>query len=67
LQKHFQPLRNFPLLGPARGQLAPKLRVTFHRPYAIYYKPLRDSIVIVRVLHGARDVLAIAERGGLDV
>jgi toxin ParE1/3/4 len=67
LQAHFQPLLRFPLSEPARGRLAPKLRVTFHRPYAIYYKPLRDAIVIVRVLHGARDIVAIAERGGLDV
>jgi toxin ParE1/3/4 len=32
--------------------------------YAIYYKPLSDAVVIVRVVHGARDVAAIAERGG---
>jgi toxin ParE1/3/4 len=42
------------------------LRVTFHRPYAIYYKPLSDAVVIVRVIHGARDVAALAERGGFS-
>jgi toxin ParE1/3/4 len=67
LQAHFQPLRRFPLSGVARGQLAPKLRVTFHRPYAIYYTHLREAIVIVRVLHGARDIMAITARGGLDL
>jgi len=40
------------------------LRVTFHRAYAIYYQPLHGEIVIIRVLHGARDVMAIAEQGG---
>jgi toxin ParE1/3/4 len=40
------------------------LRVTFHGAYAIYYRPLADAVVIVRVLHGARDVGALAERGG---
>jgi toxin ParE1/3/4 len=60
----FEPLRHFPLSGPAREQFAPGLRVTFHSPYAIYYKPLSDALVIVRVIHGARDVEAIAERGG---
>jgi toxin ParE1/3/4 len=57
-------LRHFPLSGPARDQLAPGLRVTFHSPYTIYYTPVPDAVVIVRVLHGARDVSALAERGG---
>jgi toxin ParE1/3/4 len=46
-------VRHFPLAAPARDQLAPGLRVTFHRPYAIYYRPLEDAVVIIRVLHGA--------------
>jgi toxin ParE1/3/4 len=44
--------------------MAPGLRVTFHRTYAIYYRPDPEEVVIVRVLHGARDVTAIADRGG---
>lgn len=60
----FEPLRHFPLSGPAREQLAAGLRVFFHSPYAIYYKPLADAVVIVRVIHGARDVAALADRGG---
>ncbi len=55
--------------GPPRfrqGQLrlAPGLRVTFPSPYAIYYRPTADAVDIVRVVHGARDVTAIAARGG---
>jgi toxin ParE1/3/4 len=61
-----EPLRQFPLGGPAREHLAPGLRVTFHAPYAIYYRPQPDAIVVIRVLHGARDIEAIAERGGFD-
>jgi toxin ParE1/3/4 len=38
--------------------------VTFHASYAIYYRVETDAIVIVRVLHGARDVAGLAERGG---
>ena len=64
LEKHFEPLRHFPLSGAAREQIAPNLRVTFHHPYAIYYMPLSNAVVIVRVIHGARDITAIAERGG---
>ena len=57
-------MRHFPLAAQAREQLAPGLRVTFHSPYAIYYRPLADAVVIIRVLHGARDVAAIAEQEG---
>jgi toxin ParE1/3/4 len=40
--------------------------VTFHNPYAIYYMPLRDAVVIVRVIHSARDIAALAERGAFE-
>jgi toxin ParE1/3/4 len=66
IEAQFEPLRNFPLSGPARELLAPGLRVMFHNLYAIYYKPLSDALVIVRVIHGARDVVAFAQRGGFD-
>ena len=46
---------------------APDMRVTFHGPYAIYYTPTIKEIVILRVLHGARDVAALADRGGFNV
>jgi toxin ParE1/3/4 len=38
--------------------------VTFRGAYAIDYMPLADTVVIIRVLHGARDVAALAECGG---
>jgi plasmid stabilization system protein ParE len=34
--------------------------------YAVYYKPFSDALVIVRIIHGARDIAAIAERGGFE-
>lgn len=64
IEAHLEPLRHFPLSGATRDQLAPGLRVTFHNPYAIYYLPRPDALVIVRVIHGARDMAALAERGG---
>lgn len=60
----FEPMRHFPHTAPARDRLAPGLRVTFHGAYAIYYQPRPDEIIIIRVLHGARDIAAIAEHGG---
>jgi toxin ParE1/3/4 len=40
------------------------LRITFHDRYAIYYRPFADAIVIIRVLHSARDAAALADQGG---
>ena len=60
----FEPIRHFAFAAPLREKLAPELRVTFHAAYAIYYRPITEAIVIIRVLHGARDADALAERGG---
>ena len=54
-----------PFMGSRREHLGAGLRVTFHSPYAIYYLLTETEVVIVRVLHGARDVVAIAGQGGL--
>jgi len=54
------------LAAPARPQLAAELRVTFHYPYAIYYRPSEEAVTIIRVLHGARDIAALAAQGGLE-
>jgi toxin ParE1/3/4 len=45
---------------------APGLRVTFHGSYALYYIHTDDELVIVRVLHGARDAAALADRGAFS-
>ena len=65
IERAMEPARHFPLIGPARDHLAPGLRVLFRRPYAIYYQPAPEAVVIVRVIHGARDIAAIARQGGL--
>lgn len=59
-------LRDFPLSGPARDQLRDGLRVISHHRHAIYYVVQEREVVIVRCLHGARDTLAFAERGGFE-
>jgi hypothetical protein len=43
------------------------LRVIFYEKYAIYYLPRPDEIIIVRVLHGSRDIAFITDEGGFDV
>ena len=64
IEAAFESVRYLPLAAAVRPQLAAELRVTFHGAYAIYFRPLPDAVVIIRVLHGARDVAALAERGG---
>ena len=59
-------LLHSPLIGPKRKMFAPGLRVTFHGSYAIYYTPTANELVVVRVLHGARDVASLAEHGGFN-
>ena len=59
----FEPLRHFPLSGAARDHLASGLRVTFHSPYAVYYMPQPEAVVVVWVIQGSRDISALAERG----
>lgn len=34
-----------------------------HGSYAVYYKPFPDAVVIIRIIHGARDIAALTERG----
>jgi len=57
-------VRQSPLMGTTREQFGVGLRVTFHHPYAIYYQVSGQELIIVRVLHGARDATALAEQGG---
>ena len=45
------PLLDNPMLGPAREELSPGLRVHFFRKYAIYYIPTDLEIIIIRVIH----------------
>jgi toxin ParE1/3/4 len=64
IMKACEPLRHFPLAGPVRENLAPGLRVAFAGSYAIYYLHDEHDLTLVRVLHGARDAVALAELGG---
>lgn len=55
LKTHFEPLRHHPELGPKRDAIAPGLRAHFFQNYVIYYRITETTVVIVRILHGARD------------
>jgi toxin ParE1/3/4 len=48
-----------PGIGRVREDLGPRLRSFPVGKFLIFYRPLNDSIEIVRVPHGARDIKAV--------
>ena len=54
-------LGEFPEIGQARPDLAEGLRHWPVAPYVILYRIERDKVVVVRILHGARDLPAALE------
>lgn len=64
LQSAFGRLLDYPLSAPPRDHLAEGLRALIHGSYAAYFQVIAEEVVIVRVLHGARDLDAIAASGG---
>jgi len=59
LDEQFRLLAAQPMMGRARGELAPGVRSFPFGRYVIFYVPLDDGIDLVRVLHGARDIDAV--------
>ncbi|MCG6205867.1 type II toxin-antitoxin system RelE/ParE family toxin [Rhodopseudomonas sp. HC1] len=56
IEKVFDVLAHSPLLGRARPELSPKLRSFPSGSYVLYYLPLKDGVVVVRVMHGRQDI-----------
>lgn len=48
-----------PEIGRLRPELAPSIRSFPVEPYVLFYETVADGILIVRVLHGSRDIDAI--------
>ena len=49
-------LEQLPEMGRPRDDLAPGLRSVVVEKYVIFYQPTPDAVVIVRILHGSRDI-----------
>ncbi len=45
-----------PLLGEARSDLGAAIRQFSFGNYVVFYRPVADSIEVVRVLHAARNI-----------
>jgi toxin ParE1/3/4 len=57
--KQCQQLAQFPRMGRARENLAPNLRSFPVKKFVIFYRPIDDTVEIIRVLHGARDIESV--------
>ena len=55
----FSLLATQPLIGQARDELRPHLRSFTVGNYVIYFHPADDRILVIRVLHAARDILQL--------
>lgn len=52
-------LAHHPESAIARSDLLPGLRCRPHGAYLIFYRPLPAGVLVIRILHGARDVAAL--------
>ena len=59
IEERCQALAQFPFIGTNRDELMPDLRSLPVGNYLIFYMPIEDGIVVVRVLHGMRDIDAL--------
>jgi toxin ParE1/3/4 len=58
----FTLLAQFPYLGHERPELATELRSFPVGRYLIFYRPQKDGIIVIRVIHGARNLRRIFRR-----
>lgn len=59
IEESFEPLRHFPEMGPSHDILGPGLRAHFYGDYVIDYRATESALIIVRIVHGARDRMAL--------
>jgi toxin ParE1/3/4 len=56
IELRFRLLAAHPRMGTPRGDLGSDVRTSPVRPYVIYFRPADDGVVILRVIHGSRDI-----------
>jgi len=58
----FATLREHPLIGAAQDELGEGLPGFAYRSHRVYYRADGDDVLIVRILHHARDAMRALER-----
>lgn len=61
INEKFQLLVKSPEIGRSRSELADGLRSLPYDKYIIFYRIVSDGILVVRILHGSRDIPSIFE------
>lgn len=61
LRRVFQLLRERPLAGAAEDDLGAGIRGFTYRSHRVYYRIDAEGVLIVRILHHARDVMRALE------
>jgi toxin ParE1/3/4 len=59
--RNIQDLDIFPLLGRSRDDLKQGLRSFVVKKYVVFYRIWQNTPVVVRVVHGSRDLEALFE------
>jgi toxin ParE1/3/4 len=59
IEKTLLTLSKQPMMGRARPELRDNLRSFPVNPYILFYEPRDDGILLVRVIHGRRDIDAL--------
>jgi toxin ParE1/3/4 len=52
----YRSLAQFPAGGSPRRSLGPDVRVKIVYPYVVFYENAADTVMILRILHGHRDI-----------
>ena len=55
IESRLQSLANMPLSAEAVPYIAPNIRRSSIGNYVIYYRPIKNGIQVIRILHGARE------------
>lgn len=55
-QSTFERLATFPLSGSSRPRLGAAIRIAVVRPYVVIYRATSDTVEVLRILHGRRDI-----------
>lgn len=59
LEQHFRLLAENKHFGRARPDIAPEMRYSVIKGYLVFYYPIADGIVVVRVVHSRRNIQAL--------
>ena len=59
IREHCARIGLTPLAYPVRPELGLDIRCCVHQRYLILFQPGASSVLVVRILHGSRDLLAL--------